>query len=378
MRQTFTTNFYCRSSKADRNGQSPVEMSIIINGARTFIQLPYRTTPGEFKSLTASTKSNELKDYIEEVRAMVRSVQIDMMRNGIPFTATNLKSYFITGGVKTHTVKSVFDEYYRILEKRVGKTLTLASYKKYQTARDIFYRFHPKESEITTVSPGVMQSFLVSCQSQYEDSTTCGMMTKIKTVFKFAMDNGYLTTNPFINLRWKKGRKEIEYLTESEMASIKALRTPIERLERVRDIMIFMMSSGLAYIDFSTLKKEDYKFTPEGVCYIEKNRHKTGTKYTAVIFPEGVEVLKKYNFRLPVMSNQKLNSYMKEIQDLCGIRKNLHCHLCRKSYATRLLNSGVRLETVSRSLGHSSTAITQQAYASLLNNTVVDEVSKIF
>lgn len=378
MRQTFTTNFYCRSSKADRNGQSPVEMGIIINGDRSFIQLPYSTTPGEFKKLTESRKQNQLKDYLDEIRMRVRDVQIEMLRSGVPFTTANLKAYFITGGVKTFTVGDLFDEYLSYLRKRVGNDLTFKAYKKYQNAFDCFAKFYDRSKEVTTVAPGIMQRFLVDCQSKYQDSTTCGIMTKIKTVFTYALDNGYIRTNPFVNIKFSKGKKDIEYLTAEEIGLLMAKEMPVERLEKVKDVAVFQMCSGLAYADCAALKREDYKFTADGTCYINKKRCKTGTEFTSVVFPEGVEVLKKYDFCLPVISNQRMNAYLKEIQTLCGITKNLHCHLFRKTYATRLLCSGVRLEVVSKALGHANTLITQQAYAKLLNNTVVDEVSKIF
>ena len=94
--------------------------------------------------------------------------------------------------------------------------------------------------------------------------------------------------------------------------------------------------------------------------------------------PEGVEILSKYQGQLPKMSNQRLNAYLKELQTITGISKTLHTHLFRKTYGTRLLNRHVRLETVSKCLGHSNTQITQQAYAKLLKETIIKEVSKVF
>ena len=111
-----------------------------------------------------------------------------------------------------------------------------------------------------------------------------------------------------------------------------------------------------------------------GGYYIQKPRKKTGTVFTSVVLPEGVEIWKKYGGKLPIMSCQHLNGYLKEIETICGITKKLHTHLARKSYACRLLRSGVRLEVVSKTLGHSSTKITQAAYADLLNVDIVKEV----
>ena len=152
----------------------------------------------------------------------------------------------------------------------------------------------------------------------------------------------------------------------------------IERLDRVRDLAVFQISSGMAYADTQKLQPEDIHYDDQGNCYIYKERQKTGVPYTSVVFPEGVAVLRKYNNRLPTISNQRLNAYLKEVQTICGIDKNLHTHLFRKTYGTRLLNRGVRLETVSKCLGHSSTQITQMAYAKLLKTTIIQEVASVF
>ena len=104
MRTTSSLQFYCRESKANKNGLSPIEASIIINGKRVFINLPRKETPEDFKRLTTNKKGNDLKDYLYEVRTKFNEVQTDMMRNNIPLSAESLKEYFKTGGVKPYTL----------------------------------------------------------------------------------------------------------------------------------------------------------------------------------------------------------------------------------------------------------------------------------
>ena len=101
----------------------------------------------------------------------------------------------------------------------------------------------------------------------------------------------------------------------------------------------------------------DFRVTEEGRYYIHDTRRKTGVCYTAVILEEGVEVLKKYNFRLPLIGNHKLNVYLKTIRDICGIDKPIFSHVARHTYATRCLNRGIRLEVVARLLGHKTTKL---------------------
>ena len=378
MRTTSSLQFYCRESKATKNGLSTIEASIIINGKRVFINLPRKETPEDFKRLTTSKKGNDLKEYLYEVRTKFNEVQTDMMRNNIPLTAASLKEYFKSGGVKPYTLEDVWTDYLQIQEKRIGKTITQMSYNKYISARNTMYEYVSKDMELTAITPATIQSILVNLQSKYKEGTVCSIMTKIKTVIMFGKDNGKIQINPFQNIKYSRGKQDIEYLTEEEIKALTSKHFEIERLERVRDLAVFQIASGMAYIDTQKLKPEDIHYDEAGNCYIYKERQKTGVKYTAVVFPEGVEVLKKYNNRLPSISNQRGNSYLKEIQTLCGISKTLHFHLFRKTYGTRLLNRGVRLETVSKCLGHSSTQITQMAYSKLLKETIIKEVTSVF
>ena len=378
MRTTSSLQFYCRRSKATKNGLAPIEASIIINGKRVFINLPRKETPEDFARQTQAKKNNDLKDYLYEVRNKFNEVQTDMMRNNIPLTAASLKEYFKSGGVKPYTLEDVWADYLQIQEKRIGKTITQMSYNKYVSARNTMYGYVSKDMELTAITPATIQSVLVNLQSKYKEGTVCSIMTKIKTVIMFGKDNGKIQINPFQNIKYSRGKQDIEYLTEEEIKVLTSKHFDIERLERVRDLAVFQIASGMAYIDTQKLKPEDIHYDEAGNCYIYKERQKTGVKYTAVVFPEGAEILKKYNNRLPSISNQKGNAFLKEIQEICGIKKTLHFHLFRKTYGTRLLNRGVRLETVSKCLGHSSTQITQMAYSKLLKETIIKEVTSVF
>lgn len=380
MRTTYTVNFYCRSSKANRNGESPVELSIIINGKRCFIQLPIKCKSTEFKKLITSRKSNPIKDYCEEARYKLQDIQLDMYRLNIPFNVENIRKYYQNGGVteEKYTVENLFTDYINLIKNRVGNDLTFAAYRRYYLASNVFYKAVDRNTEVKQLNPAIMQEFLFYLNQHYQESTVNGIMTKIKTMVKLGMDNGKIEKNPFQGIKYGKGKKDIEYLEESEIETLKNKEISIERLTRVRDLAIFQINSGLSYADMCNLSKEDIKFTDEGTCYISKKRQKTKVEYTAVVLSDGVDILKKYDYQLPIISNQKLNGYLKEIQTICGIDKSLHSHIFRKTYGTLLLNKGVRLEVVSRCLGHSSTQITQSVYSKMLKETVINEVKAAF
>lgn len=377
-RTSYSIQFYCRKCKATKNGLAPIEASLIINGKRTFINLPRKEYPEAFKRAVTQKRDNPIKDYIYEVRNKLNDIQLEMMRAGIPLTSAALKDYFKTGGVKAYTLEDLWNTFLQIQSKRVGVSISEMGHRKYISSRNTLYEYIPKETEVSQITPAMMQDVLASLQSRFKESTVSGIMTKIKTVIKFGMDNGKITINPFQGLKYSKGTPSIDYLTEEEITRIVNKETGIERLDKVKDLAVFQIASGLSYADTQALKPEDIHYEPDGTCYIYKERRKTGVPYTSVVFPEGAAILKKYNNQLPSISNQRGNAYLKELQTLCNIDKTLHFHLFRKTYGTRLLNRGVRLETVSKCLGHSSTQITQSAYAKLLKHTIIDEVKMAF
>lgn len=378
MRTTSSICFYCRQSKTDKQGLAPIELSLIINGKRVFINLPRKEYPEEFKKALTQKRNNPIKEYLFEVRNKFNEIQTEMLRANIPLSAQTLKDYYKTGGVKPYTLENLWNDYLTLQEKRIGSSLSKMAHLKYISARNIMYEFMSKNKEVATITPLDIQTILYSLQPKYKESSLYSIMAKMKTLLTFARDNGKIQINPFQTIKFNKGKSNLEYLTEEEIALLVNKHFDIDRLEKVRDIAVFQIASGLAYVDTQNLKPEDIHYTEDGTCYIYKGRRKTGVEYTAVVFPEGAAVLQKYNNQLPKITNQKLNAYLKEIADLTHIKKNLHSHLFRKTYGTRLLNRGVRLETVSKCLGHTNTQITQAAYSKLLKPTIIKEVSAIF
>lgn len=192
-----------------------------------------------------------------------------------------------------------------------------------------------------------------------------------------AIDNGRLKINPFCGLRIKRPVKSIDYLTDEELEFLRNASLDNESLQHVLDIFLFICHSGLSWIDAAALKLDDVKQL-NGMYVVEKERVKTHIGYTAVILPEGAEIFRKYGGNMKVLSNQKMNSYLKIIQTQIGFPRELYCHLGRKTYATLLINHDVPLPSVARCLGHSEVRTTQRYYARLHDSTVVSDVAKAF
>lgn len=131
--------------------------------------------------------------------------------------------------------------------------------------------------------------------------------------------------------------------------------------------------TGLAYIDCKLLRKEYVVEDEQGNKWIDTKRFKTGINCKIPLLPVSEHILEKYDYTLPVISNQKMNGYLKELGDICGIKKDLHTHVARHTAATLFLNNNVELNSVSKILGHTNIKMTQR-YAKLLDTTILKQM----
>ena len=194
-----------------------------------------------------------------------------------------------------------------------------------------------------------------------------------------AIDEGYLRRNPYkwINIDKQKNSKGIERcLTPEEFNRLKSAKMPTESIERVRDLFVFQTYTCLSYSD---LREFDSKMVQEvkGMNVYVGNRKKTNMTFTIPLLSPALDILHKYNGKLPVISNVKYNEYLKVVAQSAGIDKPLSTHWARHTGATLLLNEGIPMQIVSKICGHSSTKITEQVYAKLLDETVVDAIQNI-
>lgn len=372
MRATYAIRFYCRESKANKQGFAPVELSIIINQQRCVLNLPRKEKPVVFSNLTSQRKDNELKQYLDTVRRKIYQIQSEMLENDIPLTVNTLRDYWKTGGVKTYTFQTLFDDFVAHL-----KTTNVAqcTVRKYQIVIGLWDEKFGHTKEINWATNATCREFYCHLQSKYEQSTVSGMATKIKAIFQYAVNSGKLKVNPFNGIKIDKGEKEVEFLTEAEIQKIIKTQMPTPCLDRVKDLFLWQTGTGQAYIDMANLQPEDVQYTEDNTPYICKKRQKTDQEYTTIVLPFAHNVWTKYNGNLPIITNQRYNIYLKAVQSICGIKKSLHSHLARHSFACYALNRGIRLEVVAKALGHSASNLRQTChYSKLIKKTVIDEM----
>lgn len=375
MKTTTSIRFYCRKCKADTNNVAPIECSITLNGVRKFFTTNLKCDVISFKSKTPKY----VVKYLDSLKLNLSQTIADLTEQGIPLTAERIRTAIQKGGLESYTIADLFNDYFVILKKKVkNRQIKETVAKRYYFLRTLLEKEIDFKREATDLTPAVVENFYLDAKPKYQESTLAGMMTRFKTIVKYGIDNAKIKVNPFQNIKINKHQKDITYLSEEEINKIANLEIDNPSLANVRDIFILQAASGLAFSDVSTLQREDIKIAEDGTHYIIKNRNKTGIQYTTVILPMGVEVLKRHNYKLRIISNQKINAMLKTIQTLAGIETNMTTHLARRSFATYLLcNKKVRAEVVSKALGHSNVKQTLSAYAKLIDAQVIEELKVV-
>ena len=314
MRTTFNIGFVCRPSKVQKSGLAPVEMTIVINGARTYLALPRKEQPSTFKKLSESKKPNDLKDYLQGLYNKVSQRQTEMMLKGVPLTAQALKDFIQYGCSDSYTVGQLFDDYLAILKKRVGNDLSQSVYRKYEVARDIFYKYSSlhKDEQVAEITNAVIIDFRAALSKDYQSTSAAGILTKIKTICKFAYDNDRLRLDPFCGIKISKKAKEVEFLTEEEVKKIKDKRLYCDRLDKVRDLFLFQCFTGLAYADIAKLTKEDFLGNNLGQTCIKKERCKTSVTVIAFLLPVIFRDLPKESYSQMVVDTSRVETSLAE------------------------------------------------------------------
>lgn len=377
-------NFICRSSKAGKDGLSPIELSIIINGQRKYITTDRRVKASSFNTKTQKVaKDKATNEYLEALRAKVYAQETEMIKNSIEVTMETFIDIYKNGFTSnTITILQLFklhnDQFVTLVEKNLCAATTLDKYNVTKSYLESFIKEQLNKEDILVkdITPKMVEDFFIYLLESMSNNTAVQKMKQLKKVLKMAVEEGYIKVSPF-KMTLKKEDVEVDPLTLPELRKIRSKKITIERLARVRDMFVFECYTGLAFTDMANLTQDNFVTDANGAEWIIKSRQKTKIKSTIPLLAPAKEVYLKYQGELPTLTNQKYNSYLKELADICGIEKNLHSHLARHTFATTLLNNGVDMVSVSKVLGHANSRITEKVYAKMLPDTILSKVHNV-
>lgn len=204
-----------------------------------------------------------------------------------------------------------------------------------------------------------------------KQSSVHGYHRIMKTYVTMAINEGYLRDTPYKGVKIGKGKPaERRYLNDEELQALAAVNVKDPTVMKARDLFLFQCYTGLAYVDLSLIDFEKFRGN-EGKMILHEQRRKTGQTFHVVLLSPAVEILKRYDFKLPIITNQKYNVTLKAVSAFAGLDFSLTSHCGRHTFATWCLNQGVPLETLKTMMGHADIKTTQE-YAKILNRTVED------
>lgn len=299
----------------------------------------------------------------------------ECVKHNLPVTAQQIKSMVVAPGTKCETLVNLFKHHNDYVKRRVGVEVTKATYRKYQIVFSKVCKYLKQELNKTDIpldqlNKGFAIGFelYLKADEAIGHNTTIKYIQSLKRVINFGIGMEWLKYDPFKAFKCTLHGVVRECLIQDEVDAIRAKHIPIQRLAVVRDLFIFSCYTGLAYVDLRKLKHSEISKGIDGGKWIYTYREKTHTRVPVPLLPVPLALLEQYkgsnqapdSLVFPVPSNQKVNAYLHELADLCGITKRLTFHIARHTFATTItLSNGVPIETVSKMLGHTNIKTTQ-------------------
>ena len=369
-----TINFICRASKARKDGQSPIELSIIINGERTIMTLDRKVLSTRFNPATQKVRGDkDLNEYLDVIRRKCYFIETELIKLDSLNLETFIHSYKYGIKQKEDTLLTVYDKHNELYKDNVlcGKMDNAALYK-YRKSRERIAEYlraiNKTDIKLKDITPSFIEGYQNYCLKTLKVNTTNKQLKMLKKILTFAVKERLIDTNPF-QLTLKEEKLDYHTLTIDDVKYLLSVEITDKRIASIRDLFVFQSMTGLSYADMASLSMDDIKDD-----VIIKRRKKTDVQFVIPVLPIAKTILEKYEYRLPIISNQKYNQYLKVLGDVCKMPMSLHSHLARHSYACILLNSGVDMKTISKTLGHSSMRTTERIYAEMSNQTVISNI----
>ena len=394
MRMNFKVSFYLRSNYQNKEGKSPVMLRVFLNGemanfgsTKIFVdKLLWNNATSRLKGRTAEALS--VNAALDSISTTLHGIYRKFEENEM-LSLDKIKMFYSGKEREYTTFLPVFDKFNEDIRQRVGHTISRDSLQKYMVLRRHFseflqYKYGRRDIGLNELLPALIHDFelYLSTIAGCAYNTAVKKMKTLKTVTIYALKRGYLLQDPFLNHHFHLEPVNRGFLTDEEILKIANKDLDIPRLELVRDIFLFSCFTGLAYIDVSNLTPDNI-VTLDDKQWIMTKRQKTSVETNVLLLEIPKSIIVKYSGKtyrdgklFPMLTNQKTNAYLKEIADLCAIKKNLTFHLARHTFATMSLSKGVPMESVSKMLGHTNIKTTQ-IYARITNKKIEHDMEQL-
>ncbi len=395
MKTTVSILFYIKRAKVNNEGICPIYVRITIQAKRFEFSSNRYVNPEKWSSEGAKVKGSNVEartinSHLDYLKNQVLEAEKRLFKKDIKITSENLKDELLGTNETKRMLIPIFQDHNNKIKELIGKEYAPGTLERYETSLKhtkafLQWKYNVSDIELTKID----HAFVTDYEFWLRSVRNCANNTAVKyiknfnKIIKICLANDWLDKNPFANYKSKVKEVERVYLSEEEIQSIINKDLKIERLSLVRDIFLFSCFTGLAYIDVKNLTKSHISIGIDGEKWIFTHRQKTESASKIPILPVTQIIIDKYENHpesnnqeklLPILSNQKMNAYLKEIAAICEIEKELTFHIARHTFATTVtLTNGVPIESVSKMLGHKNLRTTQH-YAKVLDRKVSEDM----
>jgi site-specific recombinase XerD len=395
MKAKTTLHFYAKSTKANATGLFPIYVRLTVEGKRFEYSSKKFIEPSKWSNELSRMKGNSeearsINSLLDFTKNQINEIQFELLKDNITLNIEEFKNRLLGTKVRERMLIPIFKEHNSKIKELLGIEYAPGTLERYETSLKhtsnfLFWKYNITDINIDKIDHAFITDyeFYLRTVRKCANNTAVKYIKNFNKIIKLCLANDWLDKNPFANYKSKVKEVERVYLSEEEIQSIINKDFKTERLSLVSDIFLFSCFTGLAYIDVKNLTKSHISIGIDGDKWIFTHRQKTETASKIPILPVAQMIIDKYadhpqsvneDKLLPILSNQKMNAYLKEIAAVCEIEKELTFHIARHTFATTVtLTNGVPIESVSKMLGHKNLRTTQH-YAKVLDKKVSEDM----
>ncbi|WP_291274587.1 site-specific integrase [Flavobacterium sp.] len=391
IKQPIKILFVISATRINKKGLVPIVCRITYLGIRKpfatglFIK-PENWNNSLQKAIPDDTEHKQINTQLSLIKQEINQAFLFLQVQNKDFDVEDIYLKFKGEDTKpSKTLIEVFNLHNVRMEKLVGIEYTKSTFSKFTEAKQhienfLFHKYKKRNIALEDISLKFLNDFdyYLKTEKKFKQITINKSIQRVRKIIKLAIAESFLMTDPFLLYKPKKVINSITYLTTKELYKLENHKFSQKRLEQVRDMFVFCCYTGLPYLEMSTLMKKNIVKKFDNELWIDMYRQKTKKQFSIPLLPKATKIIEKYQRDdkiLPKISNQKFNSYLKEIADIVGIEKKLTHHIARKTFATTiLLYNDVPIEVVSELLGHSKISTTQEHYAKVVQKKVSEQM----
>ncbi len=392
--KSFAILFYLKHRPGQTDDPRDIYLRITVNLDPSDHSLQRKCAPSQWDTAVGrmsgrKDEARALNAFLDTVQTQVHEARHLLLQLGRSITAEHIQN-ILRGKApdcdKQHHLLQAFQQHNDEVCALVNKGYAPGTLVRFKTVfkhtRDyIRYKYSKADMELGDLDYAFVRGLEIWLKTvkNCNHNTTIKFIACVRKIIRLSIRYGWIQRDPFTGFDMSLSEVHREILTKAELQVLATKDFRVARIAQVRDVFLFSCYTGLAYIDIRQLTRPDIGIGVDGGKWIFTKRQKTDVPSRIPLLPVALAILNKYEQHpdclkrglvLPILSNQKMNAYLKEIADLCGIEKHLTFHIARHTFATTVtLSNGVPIETVSKILGHTNLKTTQH-YAKILDHKV--------